>query len=227
MTYQEQLNTQEWQSKRNEILERDQSKCTKCSIERTPFLHLASFFGVKSGEELKDSGYSFVEISGIKQNNDTIMVSKGNFINVVKYIGETNIDFEPSRMKYGMLYEEIKIGFVVQKRIELVCFYPETLDKYNTNDLNIHHKFYIKGRKAWQYSNDALETLCFRCHQKTHEENEIPVYDEFDELIGYYEACDRCEGSGYLSEYSHVQNGVCFKCYGEGVDLSKLCETLE
>lgn len=26
--------------------------------------------------------------------------------------------------------------------------------------------------------------------------------------------CDRCNGQGHISKYSHISNGICFKCYG-------------
>jgi hypothetical protein len=29
--------------------------------------------------------------------------------------------------------------------------------------------------------------------------------------------CNRCGGSGRLPQYNHVENGICFKCRGEGV----------
>ncbi len=29
--------------------------------------------------------------------------------------------------------------------------------------------------------------------------------------------CSRCSGSRYLSQYSHVEKGICFKCRGVGV----------
>lgn len=28
--------------------------------------------------------------------------------------------------------------------------------------------------------------------------------------------CERCGGSGYIQRYSHICNGICFKCNGEG-----------
>ncbi|WP_158666604.1 hypothetical protein [Salinibacter altiplanensis] len=31
-----------------------------------------------------------------------------------------------------------------------------------------------------------------------------------------FEPCDRCEGRGDIPEYSHVQDGICFKCGGDG-----------
>lgn len=38
--------------------------------------------------------------------------------------------------------------------------------------LNVHHIFYKKGAKAWEYDNDSLLTLCEDCHEFTH--NSLP-----------------------------------------------------
>lgn len=83
--------------------------------------------------------------------------------------------------------------------------------------LNIHHKYYIFGHNPWEYKDDALITLCEDCHRKRHESQNIPVYNENRDIIEYAKVCDRCHGSGYLPEYYHVQQGICFKCGGEGV----------
>lgn len=88
-----------------------------------------------------------------------------------------------------------------------------TADKHY--HLEVHHKRYIYNRLPWEYKNDDLITLCNHCHTDFHQNNKVPVYSE-DELIELeYEICDRCNGYGYLPEYRHVQNGVCFKCQGE------------
>lgn len=34
--------------------------------------------------------------------------------------------------------------------------------------LQVHHKRYIDGLMAWEYSNDLLITLCKGCHAKLH-----------------------------------------------------------
>ena len=57
--------------------------------------------------------------------------------------------------------------------------------------------------------------------QKTHEEEVIPYYSRFGNLICNMEICDRCNGSGTLPEFNYFQNGVCFKCCGEGFDPIK------
>jgi CRISPR/Cas system-associated protein Cas10 (large subunit of type III CRISPR-Cas system) len=34
--------------------------------------------------------------------------------------------------------------------------------------LSVHHKYYIQGNDPWDYSNDALVTLCNTCHKNEH-----------------------------------------------------------
>jgi hypothetical protein len=86
--------------------------------------------------------------------------------------------------------------------------------------LNVHHKYYIQGYKPWEYDNEALVTLCEDCHKKLHETSNVPLYDSSKRLISNLIRCDRCCGSGYLPQYSHVEHGICFKCGGEGVVLN-------
>lgn len=35
---------------------------------------------------------------------------------------------------------------------------------FSRNELQIHHKMYLKGHKAWEYPNNYLITLCPQCH---------------------------------------------------------------
>lgn len=88
--------------------------------------------------------------------------------------------------------------------------------------LNVHHKYYIKGKLPWDYEDDALITLCESCHKLTHKENKTPIYRSIIPTItldSYAQVCDRCGGGGYLPQYDYYCNGVCFKCWGEGVVL--------
>jgi hypothetical protein len=41
-----------------------------------------------------------------------------------------------------------------------------------TETLNVHHKRYVKGRKAWEYEADDLVTLCETCHESRHTADE-------------------------------------------------------
>lgn len=39
--------------------------------------------------------------------------------------------------------------------------------------LHIHHAYYIKGRKPWEYPDWSLTTECKECHKSSHEVREI------------------------------------------------------
>lgn len=80
--------------------------------------------------------------------------------------------------------------------------------------LHIHHNYYIKDLKAWEYKDDALKTLCYDCHETLHKNELIPVYNNEYKLIGNFHYCLRCHGAGVFPEYNHVQNGICFRCNG-------------
>lgn len=42
----------------------------------------------------------------------------------------------------------------------------------NENKLQVHHKRYIAGRNAWEYSQEDLVTLCNKCHYRLHYKEE-------------------------------------------------------
>ena len=44
--------------------------------------------------------------------------------------------------------------------------------------LHVHHKRYVKGRKAWEYELTELDVLCAPCHESEHRQR-----DFFDRLI--------------------------------------------
>jgi hypothetical protein len=82
--------------------------------------------------------------------------------------------------------------------------------------LQVHHRYYIKGRLPWEYKSDALQTLCAECHQKLHNAERIKVYEAVEGIMIELECqpCSRCNGAGYFPQYKKVNNGRCFKCEG-------------
>lgn len=86
--------------------------------------------------------------------------------------------------------------------------------------LNIHHLYYVKDLKPWEYDDSALVTLCADCHEKRHKTN-VPIYNSIDRsnLFGYATICPKCNGLGFIPKYAHVENGICFRCGGEGVKI--------
>jgi 5-methylcytosine-specific restriction endonuclease McrA len=120
--------------------------------------------------------------------------------------------------KYHLSIEDEEISVTYKNYVFFVRLNPNL---FTYKGLNVHHKYYITGLKPWEYDDDALITLCQECHQKRHE-IAIPKYRSLSKNIidAYCHKCKRCGGSGYLPQYNHVQNGICFNCGGEGTIVS-------
>ena len=88
--------------------------------------------------------------------------------------------------------------------------------------LHVHHRYYVENNNPWEYPDNALITLCEPCHQKIHNTRKILVFTDktLTQKIKF-NICTRCNGSGKLSQFKHVENGVCFKCKGQRYFSSK------
>ena len=65
----------------------------------------------------------------------------------------------------------LKKKFEVMKRDNFVC--SNCLCDNSESQLEVHHIAYFKNRKAWEYQDYLLVTLCRTCHQKEHDDNNI------------------------------------------------------
>jgi hypothetical protein len=111
------------------------------------------------------------------------------------------------------------VGLYVRHYSEEEAFYFGSDDEYSNEHvvLHVHHKYYVRRNWPWKYPEEALDTLCASCHADEHKKNEIFVYD--DESLSSKTkaiACTKCQGTGYLPDYSYFKGGVCFKCHGIG-----------
>lgn len=190
--------------------------------------------------EEKDSDNAFAKGLIIKEQNKKVAFEYGNIYmfenNIVdecvvsiEYIFPTGpnglfSDFIPK------LYGSIIVNVSYKNIVSSFYFFPKDTNNLNVQHksyikgLNVHHKFYIRGLAPWEYDNDALITLCEDCHKKVHQSH-VPVYRRIGSdltLSTNTKTCSRCNGAGYLPQYSHVQDGICFQCWGEGVVLDDL-----
>ena len=44
--------------------------------------------------------------------------------------------------------------------------------------LNVHHRYYITGRKPWEYPDWSLTTLCYTCHDQHHKDESRECGDD-------------------------------------------------
>lgn len=86
--------------------------------------------------------------------------------------------------------------------------------------LQVHHKHYVYGRDPWEYENSSLVTLCADCHSEVHLNHDTPIYgpDSDNKINLNLTRCTRCNGWGWIPEYQHIANGICFRCHGERYD---------
>ncbi|MBK7805175.1 MAG: hypothetical protein IPJ51_02575 [Saprospiraceae bacterium] len=92
--------------------------------------------------------------------------------------------------------------------------YKENYRK-NGNVLHVHHKCYRMDQEIWEQPDVEYTTLCNICHKIVHEHQMIPFYNSENIVIQNMITCSRCSGNGYLSEFKHVQSGICFRCRGK------------
>jgi hypothetical protein len=62
-----------------------------------------------------------------------------------------------------------------------------------TNTLTVHHTFYVRGRKPWEYPNDSLQCLCKECHEKR-----TQAAAELKLMIGQLDEMDLRRLTGYV-----------------------------
>jgi len=51
---------------------------------------------------------------------------------------------------------------IILERDQCTCQICKAANK----TLNVHHKYYLKGREPWDYPNELLVTLCEDCHEE-------------------------------------------------------------
>ena len=78
--------------------------------------------------------------------------------------------FETHFLNEAMSYEEqLKTDEWREKRNAIIyrdmgmCQHCMT-----SKNLDVHHKYYLEGKKAWEYPDAALLTLCRSCHSNFH-----------------------------------------------------------
>jgi antitoxin component YwqK of YwqJK toxin-antitoxin module len=122
---------------------------------------------------------------------------------------------ELNQVNYGNLLNCIEWKFKRFKILVRDKFTCEDCGNLN-NSLHVHHKYYLRNALPWEIEDEALVSLCINCHVYRHENEQISLYRKIANKLVLenhnYEICSRCNGSRYLPQFSHVENGICFKC---------------
>jgi len=238
MTYQDQLNHQNWKVKRELILKRDRFRCQDCLnnslIKRFRIsFHGAGFAGsrliylifdnetrnVYRCKTIYDKNF-LTTLLRIAKSQSILALTTGNDIFcslIATIVIPEKLDFSKvdEAFIYGSPAYFEKQQEIQEKYLLTIPFSKlATLQWMDTKGLHIHHRFYQIGKLAWEYPDEAFQCLCWDCHENLHKNQYVKVFDEMGIELGAKLVCSRCHGAGWFPEYSHVQSGVCFKCLG-------------
>lgn len=161
------------------------------------------------------------EFKGYSLSNVTITLDA---YDTIRTFDETEdiLDLIQSKTITDIRYDDL-LSCVEWKFMRLKVMIRDKFTCSFCNNVNInnhaHHTYYIKNRLPWEIDESALQTLCKDCHCSVHNNKEIPIMKLSKDgsliivdQVGY--DCKRCNGSGYISHYSHVEGGRCFACDG-------------
>ena len=238
--YQNQLQTKEWRKCRDEVISKDGNHCQLCGKGES----LSISFGNREFYVGIDYSKDYIRctennrIKGLPQvlsrnsgKKDKVgLLPKSNHIGVISEEGlfcytvwsNMNAFYDiPQDQELFVAEFVCDDGYVAK----VVYSNEEELNDlvlprvYITNRkvvLNVHHKKYILGHKAWEYGSDNFVTLCQYCHSKVHEYLPVQVYveQEGNLKVMNYTPCIRCNGTGFLPEYEYRDNGICYRCMG-------------
>ena len=203
MTYSELLNSPDWRQKRLEILKRDDCVCQNCNnIKIETFIQSYGLLDRRSTNSKRliykifENQETSIAIDSFKPYNQIVK-------NIMLYLDKTQdnyfVPIAARRLKKGEI-DSIDVDILTNEWIFV-------------NNLHIHHKYYIKDKLPWEYNTDALQTLCWNCHEELHKNVQVPIYLN-NEVYGYLTPCFRCFGAGQFPEFCHIQSGICFRCNG-------------
>lgn len=241
LNYQEQLETPEWSSCRDRILKRDKNRCCFCGKGQSimVFFDLFSFY---LGIDFSKGEINCSSPNIIMKGDFRVLLAplKGKSIKVGKIPGSDKLfilfsngyllytpwksiddinEFKQSE-KYlaKIMCQDGYIANVLYRNEEELndSIFPRVYIRKEPLLLQVHHKQYLMDKKAWEYEEKDLITLCQDCHSTLHKLIPVKAYTKVNGqlIVMNYTPCHRCQGTGYFPEYRNVQNGVCFRCRG-------------
>jgi len=217
-SYQELLSTLDWRNKRYSITGRDKNRCVNCGND-------SYFKDNKVGKITK--GTLAIQIGDYL--NDRKILKNVYRVSIaescVSYSSDSNtpsVVHDATFTSYDYFTQErlegLRVIYEENKPVKILCVAESGIGYINwifVSNLHVHHNYYQENKLPWQYPDSALVSLCWQCHEELHKNSTVPWLDSKGQLKGKLTNCSRCHGAGYIAKYSHVDNGVCYECYGK------------
>ena len=201
--YQESLKDPEWNIARHKIFKRDKYQCLNCYND--DFLinnKIKKKYQIQEGQilEVKEC------VNVLKMFNPGDNRFDRYLYQVIFYEQEGNKPLKSEILSHVFLdttelksFKGLEIfhlnirGFfentkTLEERIIFRIINPNLIDSkrlFYIRKLRLHHKYYIKGKKPWDYPDEALMTLCDSCHERFHQNNSVPIKNLIGSVIGF------------------------------------------
>ena len=167
----------------------------------------------KMFKDYKINYFTLIHLDDWEFKSDKILIRDLFCCTKCKAVWNPNI----IRQKYenGVCFRKIKDKWVNESE------YKEWLDKMKKKPkvvVKVYHKYFQINKLLWDYPDDALETLCDKCHFEKIKQNKIEIRDENMNLVKKINICYKCNGTGFIEKYDYINGGECFDCKGNGYD---------
>lgn len=239
MSYKKLLERPEWQNRRREILLRDNLKCVICNNEKM-IANATIVKGLRTISPENDNLIFQFDLENetlyyrIKNENLIITLNEtaiNHHLNI--YLTKSEEENYISGIQGKFEYDQIELNKYSENNILKDFITDDQWKKLVTQDiienntkwyyvpgLQVHHNKYIEKRKPWEYDDNDLITVCRDCHEQIHATTTIKVYSYINPNIEIKNLtpCRKCNGHGYFPEFTHIQNGICFRCFGSQYD---------
>ena len=109
--------------------------------------------------------------------------------------------------------EQIKSPKWQKKRLEILDLRGFKCEKCSCEEkqLHVHHRFYLKGRKAWEYDNDVFQVLCHSCHENEHKKEDNINFEIEKKWIRFINQFEK-NHSEHFDDLRYLFHGIDTKC---------------
>ncbi len=127
--------------------------------------------------------------------------------------------WNPNRIRQkcenGVCFSKIKDKWLNESEYKE---WKNEMKNFPTVDVKVYPIYFQMNKLPWDYPDNALETMCDKCHFEKIKQNKIEIRDENMNLVKKINICYKCNGTGFIEKYDYINSGKCFDCKGNGYD---------
>ncbi len=229
MAYRELLLDPLWQARKEKIIVRDGIKCTVCNnfnLVKNCLAGLLFFHGENYDGKL--FGFYGYNKKGLLINHKVFVK---RYLNIIPLNGPNgHVVYIDEESENGIFAKMVAIrDRQINDYDQLVLTPPNgtaegafKLQNHAWQNykwrvapaLHVNHLYYRKSFNPWDYPDEALQTICWECHEQLNKNKSVPYLNETGIQIRTINPCKKCYGAGFLPGYQEADEAICDRCNG-------------